>query len=175
MPSAACASPPPATTAPLAEPTETATVRSPPQAAVTASATTKPHAGPRVAHVVPPDDPALARYVGEYPSALMSDRRLAYEARIDALLGKDKRLYADRSGVETPIYVEETSRARYLVFRTCMPHNCSVEEALVLVNLASGGIHVAVLQDSNKVRTWSERGEPPPGGQTWDDFVELAR
>jgi hypothetical protein len=120
---------------------------------------------------VPPDDLALARFVGQYPSALMQDRRLGYEVRIEGLLGRDKRLYDDRSSVETPIAVEVTPHARYMVFRTCMPHECSLEEALVLVNLATGKLHVAVLQDGHKVRTWSEPDQPPPGGPTWEDFV----
>src|SRR5262249_31603754 len=69
-----------------------------------------------------------SRYVGKYPSELFK-KEPALKARLRNLLGTSYKAFFDRMQVETPI--EKDGDA--IVMRGCMAHQCTVEEAILVI------------------------------------------
>ena len=79
------------------------------------------------------------KYVGKYPSELLR-REPALKARLRTLLGKSYKTFTDRLQVETPI--ERDGDA--IVIRGCMAHQCTIEEAILVIDLTDGKPYVAL-------------------------------
>jgi len=69
-----------------------------------------------------------SKYVGKYPSEMLK-KEPALKARLRSLLGTSYKAFFDRMQVETPI--EKDGDA--IVMRGCMAHQCTVEEAILVI------------------------------------------
>ena len=81
----------------------------------------------------------LIHYVGRYPSELF--RRVpGLKTRLRTLLGANYKAFFDRLQVEVPI--ENDGGA--LVVRGCMAHQCTIEEAILVITPEDGKLYVAI-------------------------------
>ena len=95
-----------------------------------------------------PSASALESYVGKYPSELF--RRVpSLKTRLRSLLGTNYRAFFDRLQVEMPI----TRDGNSLVARGCKAHQCTIEEAIMVIDLLDGQPYVAIKFDS-RTRTF---------------------
>ncbi len=85
------------------------------------------------------DGSDLARYVGQYPSALFKGEP-GLKTRLRQLLGANYQSFLDRLQVEMPIERDGNS----IVARGCMAHQCTIEEAILAIDLADGKPYVAI-------------------------------
>ena len=97
----------------------------------------------------------LSRYAGKYPSELFR-KEPALKTRLRALLGTNYRSFFDRLQTEGPI----ENDGGVLIVRGCMAHECTIEEAVLAIDLANDTLHCAIKLNS-RFRTWSERGSVP--------------
>lgn len=86
-----------------------------------------------------PESANLEGYVGKYPSELFK-RVPAIKTRLRELLGANYQAFIDRMQVETPIERDGDT----LVMRGCMAHSCTVEEAILVIDLNDGSPYVAL-------------------------------
>ena len=95
----------------------------------------------------------LENYVGKYPSELFKAVP-SLTRRLRTLLGQNYAFFMNRIQTEVPIEKDEGA----LVVRGCMAHQCTVEEAVLVINLADGKLHCAILSDKygKKYRIFSE-------------------
>jgi hypothetical protein len=98
---------------------------------------------------VSPEPSVLEKYVGKYPSELFRDLP-AVKSRLRGLLGTSYQAFFDRMRVETPI--EKDGDA--LVMRGCMAHLCTIEEAILVLNLYDGKPSVALRSDARFNKTF---------------------
>ena len=101
----------------------------------------------------------LAPYVGKYPSELFKGVP-SVKRRLRVLLGANYSLFMERLQTEMPI--ESVDGA--LVGRGCMAHSCGDEEAVLVINLADGKLHCAILSEKfgGKFKVFSENKAPVP-------------
>ena len=92
----------------------------------------------------------LARYAGQYPSALFRGVP-SLKTRLRKLLAANYRSFFDRLQTEMPI--ENDGGA--LVARGCMAHSCGTDEAILVINLDDGTLHCAI-KFNGRFRTFSE-------------------
>ena len=96
-----------------------------------------------------PAPAAYEQYVGKYPSELF--RRVpAVKTRLRELLGANFKSFMDRMQVETPIEKDGDT----LIMRGCMAHQCTIEEAILAIDLNDGGLYVALKMNSRFSRTF---------------------
>ena len=81
----------------------------------------------------------LASYVGKYPSDLFRGVP-SLKARLRKLLGTRYQFFFDRLQTEMPIERD----GDVLIARGCMAHQCTIEEAILAVDLGSGKPYVAI-------------------------------
>jgi len=81
----------------------------------------------------------LERYVGQYPSALFKGRP-SLKTRLRQILGMNYQSFFDRFQVEMPIERDGNT----LVTRGCMAHQCTIEEAILVIDLADGEPYCAI-------------------------------
>ena len=98
----------------------------------------------------------LPRYAGKYPSELFR-REPGLKTRLRTLLGVHYKTFFDRMQVETPI----ENDGSVLIMRGCMAHQCTIEEAILAIDLGNDTLHVAIKSNSRYRPTWSERGTIP--------------
>ena len=105
----------------------------------------------------------LESYVGKYPSDLLRGVP-SLKTRLRTLLGRNYALFMERLQTEMPI----ENDAGALVARGCMAHSCGVEEAVLVINLAGGKLHCAILSDKfgGKFKVFSEDSAHIPGALT---------
>jgi hypothetical protein len=97
----------------------------------------------------------LSRYAGQYPSDIFR-KEPGLKARLRALLGANYKSFFDRLQTEMPI----ENDGGVLIVRGCMAHQCTIEEAILAIDLGNDTLHCAIKFDS-RFRTWSERGSVP--------------
>jgi hypothetical protein len=85
-----------------------------------------------------------SQYVGKYPSEMFK-KEPALKTKLRTLLGTSYKAFFDRMQVETPI--EKDGDA--LVMRGCMAHQCTVEEAILVIE---GQTPYAALKIEGKIR-----------------------
>src|SRR5713101_5470133 len=109
---------------------------------------------------VRPEPQRLESYVGKYPSDLLRGVP-SLKTRLRTLLGRNYALFMERQQTEMPI----ENDAGALVARGCMAHSCGVEEAVMVINLADGKLHCAILSDTfgGKFKVLSEDSAHIPG------------
>ena len=95
----------------------------------------------------------LESYVGKYPSDLLKGVP-SIKRRLRTLLGPNYSFFMNRLQTEVPIENDEGA----LVARGCMAHQCTVEEAVLVINLADGKLHCAILSEKfgRKYKVFSE-------------------
>jgi hypothetical protein len=95
----------------------------------------------------------LARYVGRYPSDLFRGEP-SLKTRLRTLLGANYKSFFDRLQTEMPI----ENDAGVLVARGCMAHQCTIEEAILAIDLSDGKLHCAIKSDryGGRFKTFSE-------------------
>ena len=98
---------------------------------------------------VSPESAVLENYVGKYPSELFRSVP-AIKTRLRQLLGANYQSFFDRMQVETPI--EKDGDA--LVMRGCMAHSCTIEEAILVIDLSDGKLYVALRFNSRFSKTF---------------------
>jgi hypothetical protein len=81
----------------------------------------------------------LARYVGQYPSALLKGES-GLKTRLRELLGANYASFTSRLQTEMPIERD----GDVMIARGCMAHQCTIEEAILAVDLSSGKPYVAI-------------------------------
>ena len=81
----------------------------------------------------------LARYVGQYPSALLKGEP-GVKARLRELLGANYTSFTSRLQTEMPIERD----GDLMIARGCMAHQCTIEEAILAVDLTNGKPYVAI-------------------------------
>ena len=95
-------------------------------------------------------DPAvLEKYAGKYPSDLFREVP-AMKGRLRDLLGVNYKAFTDRMQVEAPF----EKNGDLLITRGCMAHSCSIEEALLAIDLNDGKPYVALRFNSRFTRTF---------------------
>jgi hypothetical protein len=103
-----------------------------------------------------PGSSNLGRYAGKYPSEMFR-REAGLKTKLRQLLGNaNYREFFDRMQTEMPI--EKDGNA--IVARGCMAHQCTIEEAILVVNLADGTPFVAIKFNS-RFRTFTGGMAPP--------------
>jgi hypothetical protein len=96
-----------------------------------------------------PNDANLVTYIGKYPSDLF--RRVpAIKTRLRQLLGANYKAFTDRMQVEAPF---ENDRD-FLVTRGCMAHSCTIEEAILAIDMNDGSVYVALKMNSHISQTF---------------------
>ena len=90
-----------------------------------------------------PQTSNLERYVGKYPSELFRGVP-SVKTRLRQLLGTNYKAFTDRMQVETPIERDGDT----IVMRGCMAHSCTIEEAILVIDLNDGTPYVALKFDS---------------------------
>lgn len=81
----------------------------------------------------------LERYAGQYPSALFRGVP-SLKTRLRQVLGVNYKSFFDRLQVEMPIERDGNT----LVARGCMAHLCTIEEAILVIDLADGEPYCAI-------------------------------
>lgn len=103
-----------------------------------------------------PDPATYEQYVGKYPSELFRSVP-ALKTRLRELLKTNYQSFLDRMQVETPI--EKDGDA--IVMRGCMAHLCTIDEAILVIDLNEGKPYVALRFDG-KFRTFpADRSQIP--------------
>jgi hypothetical protein len=97
----------------------------------------------------------LERYTGRYPSELFR-KEPGLKTRLRTLLGANYRSLFDRLQTEMPV----ENDGGVLIVRGCMAHQCTIEEAILAIDLGNDTLHCAIKFNS-RFRTWSERGSVP--------------
>jgi hypothetical protein len=97
----------------------------------------------------------LSRYTGRYPSDLFRGAP-GLRTRLRTLLGANYRSFFDRLQTEMPI----ENDGGVLIVRGCMAHQCTIEDAILAIDLGNDTLHCAIKTNS-RFRTWSERGSVP--------------
>jgi len=99
----------------------------------------------------------LEHYVGKYPNELFRGVP-SVKTRLRQLLGANYKAFTDRMQVETPIEKDGDT----IVMRGCMAHSCTIEEAILVINLNDGRPYVALRTNSKFSRTFpANRSELP--------------
>ena len=106
-----------------------------------------------------PDTAGLEKYVGKYPSELFRNVP-ALKPRLRALLGSRYQFFFDRLQTEMPI----VNDAGVLIVQGCMAHQCTIEVAVLAIDVASDKLHVAIKSNEfrNMYKIWSEGGAQVP-------------
>jgi len=102
----------------------------------------------------------LASYVGKYPSDLFRGVP-SLKARLRKLLGTRYQFFFDRLQTEMPI----ENHGGVLIVQGCMAHQCTIEVAILAIDLANDKLHVAIKSADfrSMFKIWSEPGaEVPP-------------
>jgi hypothetical protein len=86
-----------------------------------------------------PDSSDLEKYVGKYPSELFRQVP-AVKTRLRQLLGLNYKSFTDRMQVEVPFEKD----GDMMITRGCMAHSCTIEEALLAIDLNDGKLYVAL-------------------------------
>jgi len=98
----------------------------------------------------------LESYVGKYPSDLFKGVP-SLKTRLRTLLGPDYNAFVGRIQTEVPI--ENDNGA--LVVRGCKAHDCTVEEAILVITLDDDTLHCAIMRKS-KWKTYTKGPTVPP-------------
>jgi len=88
-----------------------------------------------------------SRYVGKYPSEMFK-KEPGLKTKLRTLLGTSYKAFFDRMQVETPI--EKDGEA--IVMRGCMAHQCTVEEAILVIQNETP--YVALKMNSKIAKTF---------------------
>jgi hypothetical protein len=86
-----------------------------------------------------PEASDLEKYTGKYPSELFK-KVPAIKTRLRQLLGTNYAAFMERMQTQTPIEKDGET----LVMRGCAAHDCTVEEALLAIDLNDGKLYVAL-------------------------------
>jgi hypothetical protein len=81
----------------------------------------------------------LARYVGQYPSALFKGEP-GLKTRLRELLGANYTTLTSRLQTEMPIERD----GNVIIARGCMAHQCTIEEAILAIDLSNDTPYVAI-------------------------------
>jgi len=105
------------------------------------------------------DNQKLARYAGRYPSDLFRGVP-SLKARLRKLLGTRYQFFFDRLQTEMPI----ENDGGVLIVQGCMAHQCTIEVAILAIDLANDKLHVAIKSADlrNMYKLWSEPGTSVP-------------
>jgi len=105
------------------------------------------------------DNQRLSRYVGRYPSELFRGVP-SLKARLRKLLGANYQFFFNRLQTEMPI----ENDGGVLIVQGCMAHQCTIEVAILAIDLANDKLHVAIKSTEfrNVYKLWSEPGASVP-------------
>ena len=105
------------------------------------------------------DNQRLAKYVGRYPSDLFRGVP-SLKARLRKLLGTRYQFFFNRLQTEMPI----ENDGGVLIVQGCMAHQCTIEVAILAIDLANDKLHVAIksTESRNMYKLWSEAGASVP-------------
>ena len=89
------------------------------------------------------ESPDYQKYVGKYPNDLFRAVP-SVKTRLRQLLGANYPAFNDRMQVQTPIEKDEDT----IVMRGCMAHLCTIDEAILVIDINDGAPYVALKFDS---------------------------
>ena len=97
--------------------------------------------------------PYFSRYVGQYPSVVLKNES-DLSSRVRQTLGSNYALFKERMQTETPF--EQVGAA--IVATGCMQHNCSIEDAALIINLLDGKVTCVIHSTKwgGKSKYWDE-------------------
>jgi hypothetical protein len=98
----------------------------------------------------------LESYVGKYPSDLFKDIP-SLKTRLRTLLGPNYNAFLGR--IQTQVPIEDDHGV--LVVRGCKAHDCTVEEAILVIKLDDETLHCAIMRNS-KWKTYTRSSTVPP-------------
>jgi hypothetical protein len=98
----------------------------------------------------------LESYVGKYPSDLFKDVP-SLKTRLRTLLGPNYNAFLGRIQTEVPIENDDGA----LVVRGCKAHDCTVEEAILVIKLDDDTLHCAIMRKSTW-KTYTKSPTVPP-------------
>jgi hypothetical protein len=95
----------------------------------------------------------FVKYVNKYPNDLLKAEP-EVKQRLHALLGREYGRFVERLQTQTPM---ENIKG-ILTGRGCKAHLCGSEEAVLLINLSDGKLHVAIHSEASgeRVQKFSE-------------------
>ena len=96
-----------------------------------------------------PESTDLEKYVGKYPSELFRGVP-AIKTRLRQLLGANYKAFTDRMQVEVPFEKD----GDVMITRGCMTHSCTIEEALLAIDLNDGKVYAALRFNSKFSKTF---------------------
>jgi len=96
-----------------------------------------------------PNSIDLEKYAGKYPNEMFRDVP-AIKTRLRQLLGTNYNEFIDRMQVQVPFEKD----GDVLVTRGCMPHSCTIEEAILAIDLNDASVYVALKMDSEISKTF---------------------
>lgn len=99
------------------------------------------------------------RYVGRYPSELFRSEA-DLKQRLRKLLESNYETFFNRLQTEMPI----ENHDGVLIVQGCMAHQCTIEVAILAIDLSSDKLHVAIKarQFRNTFKLWNEAGSRVP-------------
>lgn len=102
---------------------------------------------------------SLARYAGRYPSELFRSEP-DLKQRLRKLLESNYEIFFNRLQTEMPI----ENRDGVLIVQGCMAHQCTIEVAILAIEVNSDRLHVAIKarQFRNTFKLWNEGGSSVP-------------
>ena len=105
------------------------------------------------------DNQDLSRYAGRYPSDLFRGVP-SLRTRLRTLLRANYKSFFDRLQTEMPIENDD----RVLIVRGCRAHQCTLEDSILAIDLATGKLHVAIKSSDfrGRFKIWSEDGSDAP-------------
>src|SRR5205807_7183071 len=105
------------------------------------------------------DNQRLTKYVGKYPSDLFRGVP-SLKARLHKLLGTRYQFFFNRQQTEMPI----ENDGGVLIVQGCKAHQCTIEVAILAIDLANDKLHVAIKSTEfrNMYKLWSEPGASVP-------------
>jgi len=105
----------------------------------------------------------LARYVGKYPSELFKSEP-GLRTRLRELLGANYPSFTSRLQTEMPIERD----GEVIIARGCMAHQCTIEEAILAIDLSNGKPYVAIKSNRHGggFKIYAEDKDRVPGALT---------
>jgi len=97
---------------------------------------------------------SFEQYNGKYAADIKLLMKQPLKERLKAMLGAEEKDFVARYGTTPPIEVENG----VLFNEGCKPHNCSIEEAAIAIDMKKDVIYVGIARNK-VVKLYGERGD----------------
>lgn len=97
---------------------------------------------------------AFEQYNGKYAADVKLLQKQPLKERLKAMLGEEEKDFASRYGTTPPIEIDNG----ILFNEGCKPHNCSVEEAAIAIDMKKDVIYIGIARN-RVVKLYGENGD----------------